>query len=88
MTKPIATLLENPPKEDSEDLSDEEIEGAMASETSSDIAQRVRREILETPFRVKAHELRRRGEELFWRVRLVSGAVEKVLVFRANWLGG
>lgn len=88
MTRPIATLLENPPQEDSDDLSDEEIEGAMDSETSSDVAQRVRQEILDSAFRVKAHELRRRGEDLFWRVRLVSGAVEKVLVFRANWLGG
>ncbi len=89
MTRPLLeTLLTDPPKEDSDDLADDEVAGALESETSSDIAQRVRQEILDTSFTVKAHELRRRGDSLFWRVRLVAGDVEKVLVFRADWLGG
>lgn len=89
MTRPLENLLTDPPKEDSEDLTDDEVAGALEAETSSDVARRVRQEIQESPFTVKAHELRRRGDSLFWRVRLVAGGgVEKALVFRADWLGG
>ncbi len=80
--------MTDPPKEDSEDLTDEEVAGALEAKTSSDVARRVQQEILDSSFTIKAHELRRRGESLFWRVRLVDGAVEKSLVFRVDWLGG
>lgn len=88
MTRPLETLMNDPPKEDSEDLTDEEVAGALEAKTSSDVARLVRQEVLDSSFTVKAHELRRRGDALFWRVRLVARDVEKVLVFRADWLGG
>lgn len=88
MTQPLETLLTDPPKEDSDDLTDDEVAAAIETKDSSGVVQRLRGEIIETTFTVKAHELRRRGDSLFWRVRLVAGDVEKVLVFRADWLGG
>ena len=85
-----------PPKEDSEDLTDEEIARAVIVASASELAHAISEELRSDPesantggFTVQSHELRRRGENLFWRTRLVSSQEPpKVLVYRVNWLGG
>lgn len=78
-------LIEGPPKEDSEDLTDEEISRAIPTRGSSDVARALKTEALGVS--IKAHELRRRGDNLFWRVRLATDP-ERTLIFGVNWLGG
>lgn len=83
-------LIEDPPTEDSPDLTDDEIEQAVDTKGMEDLARLIAQEHRHDPdFIVAGHELRRRGEDLFWRVRYSGPDPEpdKVLVFKVNWIG-
>lgn len=86
----ITDLIEPPPPEDSEDLTNEEVEGAVVTASAADLGKHIIEEIRRREgLTVKCHELRRRGADLFWRTRLVLATEpERVLIFRVNWLGG
>lgn len=82
--------LEPPPPEDSEDLTDVEVAHAVPTTDRRDLAHRIATalRISGPEFSLKGHELRRRKPHLYWRVRLVSAEEpDRVLVFRADWLG-
>lgn len=92
---PLLEAVTNPPpEEDSEDLTDVEVENAIPTEKADDLAHLIAEEVKHNPdspetggFTVQAHELRRRGEHLYWRVRLVSSSEPvKILVFQVDWL--
>lgn len=82
-------VVEDPPKEDSPDLTDDEVEAAVDTRDAEDLAKLTAKAVAQdTEFTVTGHELRRRGDHLFWRTRLVAGGEpDKVLVFRVDWLG-
>lgn len=86
----LESLVQAPPQEDSEDLSDEEIERAVPTTGYKDLAEHLKEELQREPgLTVKSHERRRRGESLYWRTRLVRGSEpDRILVYQANWLGG
>lgn len=92
----LEPLSDDPPRDDSEDLTDEEIAGAVDTDGPETLARLIGQEVRHDPestesggWTVKLHELRRRGEDLFWRSRLVSTQEpDKVLVYRVNWLQG
>lgn len=90
MTKPLPALLDDPPKEDSPDLIDEEIDRAIYTVDDRDLAQKLTEEIKRNrDFALRRHELRRRGEHLYWRTTLVANKEpDKVLVFSVDWLQG
>ncbi len=90
MTKPLPALTENPPKEDSPDLTDAECERAVFTKDSNDLARMLTEEIKRNRhFAMKRHELRRRGDHLYTRVTLVANKEpDKVLVFQVDWLQG
>lgn len=90
MTKALPALTEDPPKEDSEDLTDSEIERAVFTRSLQELTQRLTEEIQQNrDFSLKRHELRRRGGHLFWRTTLVANREpDKVLVFSVDWLQG
>ena len=74
-----------PPEEDSPDLTDAEIQQAVLTTDSSDLAQKVAAVIKANNLRValEAHELRKRKPHVYWRVRFVGGPT---LVFQVDWL--
>lgn len=86
----LEDFADDPPQEDSEDLSDEEIHGAVPTCSASELGKHLIEELRRSEgLAVKGHELRRRGEDLFWRTRLVRAEEpERVLIFRVDWLGG
>lgn len=89
MTGQTPPNIDPPPKEDSPDLTDEEIERAIPTGDSSDLARHIIEELRHSNgFAVSRYENRRRGERLFLRVRLVAPKEpDKVLVFSVDWLG-
>ncbi len=90
MTKPLPALTEDPPKEDSPDLEDAEVERAIFTKDTDELARLLTDEIRRNHhFVMKKHELRRRGEHLYSRVTLVANKEpDKVLVFQVDWLQG
>lgn len=90
MKRILTTLTEDPPEEDSEDLTDDEIELAVATNNPDDLAQLICSAIKESrKFTLQSHELRRRGARLFWRSRLVCAREpDRVLIYGVDWLGG
>lgn len=82
-------IIDDPPVEDSPDLTDEEIERAIPTGDAHDLARALIEEIRRSKgFAVRRYENRRRGDRLFWRVRLVAPKEpDKVLVFSVDWLG-
>jgi hypothetical protein len=89
-TKTLPVFTEDPPKEDSPDLTDAEIDNAIFTRDDRELAQKITEEIKRNrDFALKKHELRRRGEHLFWRATLVANKEpNKVLVFSVDWLQG
>lgn len=82
-------LIDDPPKEDSPDLSDDEVEAAVETKGMEDLAKLIAQEVAhDSSFVVSGHELRRRGDSLYWRARLVGaeGEPDKVLVYKVDWL--
>lgn len=90
MTHRLEALIDDPPKEDSEDLLDEEIQRAVDTSCYEHFSGKLVAEVRRRPeLTIQKHELRRRGGDLFWRVHLVAGSEpEEVLVFKTNWVGG
>lgn len=82
MSAHLESFLENPPKEDSQDLSDDEVAGAVATDDAEDVVRFLREQ---GPIVILAHELRRRGDDLYWRVRIEP---DRSFVFQVSWLGG
>lgn len=85
-----------PPEEDSEDLTDEEIENAIETESEDDMAKKVVAELSpghaslgksDARYALHRQELRRRKPHLYNRVSLCcAGEPDKVLVYRVDWL--
>lgn len=91
MSHLLEALIDDPPKEDSEDLTDEEIAEAADTLSLGHLTQCLVEEIRRRGgLSVKSHQLRRRGDNLYWRTHLVVTPDEpdRVLIFRVNWLGG
>lgn len=85
-------LVGAPPKEDSQDLTDEEIALSVPTHNLEDFV-RALEESLRPLIRpnvsgaIKSHDLRRRGDSLYCRTRvLFDGEPEKVLVFKVDWM--
>jgi hypothetical protein len=76
------SILASPiPEDDSTDLTDDEIQGAIDSHSAVGIAKSVQE--LRAQKTVAGHELRRRKPHLYWRIRFEN---EKPLVFQVDWL--
>jgi hypothetical protein len=90
MIKPLPSLVDDPPEEDSPDLTDEEIERAIFTKDDKELARILTDTIKRNRnFALKDHELRRRGRHLYWRATLVANQEpNKVLVFSVDWLQG
>ncbi len=74
----LPSVVEDPPKEDSLDLTDEEVLGAIPSRNIAEVLAELKLRVVPGPF---THELRRRTS-LFWRIRSEA----EVLVFHVPWL--
>jgi len=83
-------LIEDPPKEDSADLTDEEIGRAVVTTSKEELSQLLVQEThrhMGSSF--EGHELRRRGEHLYIRTRMRTDREPNMsLIFQADWLGG
>jgi len=93
MSTPSPEDLMGLTEEDSEDLTDEEVERAVVVTSSNEVTQAATVPIVAFSERFAgqkikiAHELRRRSPHLYHRLRLSSSeGAEEVLVFRADWL--
>lgn len=77
-------LIEDPQLEDSTDFSAQEAEGAIEVANMDEWVKL----LLATPFQSAQQEMRRRGDDVFIRTRLVlNDGTKTVLIARANWLG-
>ena len=76
------------PEEDSPDLTDEEVQTAVATDNTGDLSRRLGTFLRESPgTQLEAHELRRRKPHLYWRVKLKTPTGEdQSLIFQADWL--
>lgn len=90
MTNP--DLLGTPPEDDSPDLTDEEIVGAIPTQDSKSFVSALE-EVLRPLVRpnvggsIASHELRRRKPHLYCRTRIaLDGEPDKVLLFEVDWL--
>ena len=85
-------LVGEQPKEDSSDLTDAEIEMAVQTTNLEDFVRSIEEEIRPSVrpnvvAAIKSHDLRRRGEDLYCRTRILfDGEPDKVLIFRVNWM--
>lgn len=81
-----------PADEDSPDLTDGEIEGAVETVDSNDFVRAIEEAIRplirpNVSSAVTGHELRKRKPHLYCRTRMaIDGEPDKVLVFRVDWL--
>jgi hypothetical protein len=85
-----------PPAEDSEDITEEEVQGAVVSDDEQHLAKLLATELLpghasvgkqDARYAMTRHELRRRSPHLYYRARLgCPGEPDKVLVFQIDWL--
>lgn len=85
-----------PPLEDSEDLTDSEVEKAVETEDEADLAKKICHELnpgtasvnkLDARFAIKRHELRRRKPHLYWRAILgCPGEPDRVRTYKVDWL--
>ena len=76
--------------EDSEDFTDEEAERATVTEGPDDLVQRLMKQVRGSrvsKFTLRSHELRRRQDHLYYRVRMVAiQEPDKVLIFQVDWV--
>lgn len=82
-----------PPREDSPDLTDQEIEAAIICTKSSEIAtilQGVTCEICHQQMTKYHYEVRRRDNYLYWRILITCQDRHKstTIIVRADWLRG
>jgi len=75
---------------DSDDFGSDEAERATVTEGPDDLVQRLMKQVRGSQvskFALKSHELRRREQHLYYRVRMVATQEpDKVLVFRVDWM--
>lgn len=76
-------VLEDPPKEDSPDLTDEQVDAAIVTTGVQDLFTHWARLSNGPP---SEHKLLRRGDNLYWRITASGQGPNNVLVFQANWL--
>jgi len=90
MQKTLASLLDDPPQEDSEDFSQEEVQRATVTTDADDLVNKIMHQVrgsTDSKFAVKSHELRRRDNHMFCRLRLVAThEPDKVLVYQIDWV--
>ncbi len=88
MKKPVPALLEDPPLEDSEDLTQEETRRAVFTTSSDDLVEQITQYVKEVSgFSVRSHELRRRDDHMFCRIRLgAASEPDKVLIYQVDWV--
>jgi hypothetical protein len=90
MKKVLASLLENPPEEDSEDFSVADANRAILTSGADNLVEQVMRQVRGsrvTKFVVDRHELRRKEGHLYYRLRLVAtNEPPKVLVYQIDWV--
>lgn len=86
----MSFLFPDIPEDDSEDLSDAEVEAALPTEDITDLIAKLSKHIRENPGeQVSDHELRRRKPHLYWRVKIQQPEDKSTaLVFVADWLRG
>lgn len=82
--------LEGLEPQDSEDFGPEEAERATVTEGPDDLVQRLMKHVRGNrvaKFALQSHELRRRDQHLYYRVRMVATQEpDKVLIFRVDWI--
>lgn len=88
----MLNFTEAPPEEDSPDLTDEEIEGAIKTHDSNSFVKALE-EIIRPLVRpnvggtIVKHELRRRSPHLYCRTRIaLDGEPDKVILLEIDWL--
>jgi len=90
MKKALASLLEDPPEEDSEDFSLEEAKRSVLTANADDLIEKVMHQVRGSKvakFAVDRHELRRKEGHLYYRLRLVAtNEPPKVLVYQIDWV--
>ena len=90
MKESLASLLEDPPREDSDDFSSEEARRATPTSDADDLVDKIMRQVRGTKvskFAIRKHELRRKDQHLYYRCRLVAThEPDKVLIFRIDWV--
>lgn len=90
MKKVLASLLEDPPREDSDDFSPEEAQRATPTTDADDLVNKIMRQVRGSKvakFAIENHELRRKGDHLYYRARLVAQhEPPKVLVYQIDWV--
>jgi hypothetical protein len=88
--KHLQALIDDPPKEDSADLTDDEIGRAVVTSSKDELAQMLG-QVIHTHMgsSFEGHELRRRGEHLYIRTRMRTDREPNMsLIFQVDWLGG
>jgi hypothetical protein len=90
MKKALASLLEDPPEEDSNNFSLEEAQRATLTANADDLVEKIMQQVRGSKvskFTVANHELRRRSDHLYYRVKLVAtNEPSKVLVYQIDWV--
>ena len=86
-----------PPNQDSEDLTDHEVSEAIITGDEKEFHNLLFTELRpgvasmgkgDARYALHRTELRRRGDDLYWRVYLgCPGEPDKILVYQVNWLG-
>lgn len=84
--KKLVSLLEDPPREDSKDLTPEEVQEALHTSSAEDLAGSVKRQVLPGEC-LHSHELRRMGDHMYCRVRLgAKDAPSRSILFQIDWV--
>ena len=81
--KPLPPLVSEPPDDDSDDLTDEELENSIEALDQADLVKKLKAE-MSSDEKAYRFERRFRSPHQYMRVRLDSG---KTLLFQVDWLG-
>lgn len=80
-------LLEDPPREDSEDFTFKEAQEATPTTDAADLVDRILRHVRGSESTIRSQELRRRGDHLYCRICLVgTHEPDQVLVYQIDWV--
>ena len=84
--KDFMPLIEDPVRDDSEDLDSEEVLRATYTSSADDLVNKIKQQVQtgEIPY---SHELRRKGGHMYHRVRLkTEGEPDRTLLFQIDWV--
>jgi hypothetical protein len=88
--KKLASMLDDPPRENSEDFTTEDALRATPTTDADDLVGKIMCQVRGSKvskFAVQSHELRRRNDHMYCRVRLVAThEPDKVLVYQIDWV--